>query len=199
MSKSKPHTQEQVGEILKELQSQTDRGTAIIAAAVMDDLLNQLITSRLIDLGSERHDSLFSRTNAPLSSFSSRIEMAFALGVLSNEARLGLHLIRDVRNAFAHRIEQIQFDHPEVAQMIQSRAMPLLKRLQKTNRDVYLDTFTAIAFIIYGTLSLSDFRIRPLEDTHSEPMLAILSRYSETVAAAVREVQEESSSLSPKL
>ena len=93
MSKSKPHTQEQVAAILKELQSQTDRGCAIIAAAVLDDLLNQLITGRLIDLGSERHEGLLKGANAPLSSFSSRIELAFALVIVSNPARLALHLI----------------------------------------------------------------------------------------------------------
>jgi Kef-type K+ transport system membrane component KefB len=50
MPKSKPHTQEQVAAILEELKSQTDRGTAIIAAAVLDDVLSQLLTARLIKL-----------------------------------------------------------------------------------------------------------------------------------------------------
>jgi hypothetical protein len=171
MSKSKPHTQEQVAAILKELQSQTDRGSAIIAAAVLGDLLNQLLTARLIKLGSDRHDSLFNRTNAPLSSFSSKIEMCFAIGVLSNEARLALHLIRDIRNEFAHRIEQIQFDYPAVAGMIQTRMLPALKRPGRTNRDMFIESFSAVAFILYGTLALRDIQIKPLEDTHTSQNL----------------------------
>lgn len=143
MPNSKPHTQEQVAAILEELKSQTDRGTAIIAAAVLDDVLNQLLTARLIKLGADRHESLFRRTNAPLSSFSSKIEMCFALGVLSNEARLALHLIRDVRNEFAHRIEQIKFDHPAVATMIQTRVLSALKKPGRSNRDMFIDSFSA--------------------------------------------------------
>jgi hypothetical protein len=38
--KSKTHSREQVAAFLEELKSQTDRGTAVIAAAVLDDLLD---------------------------------------------------------------------------------------------------------------------------------------------------------------
>jgi Kef-type K+ transport system membrane component KefB len=96
MSKPKSHTQDQVAATLEELKSQTDRGTAIIAAAVLDDILHQVLLARLIQLGSERHEGLFERTGAPLYSFSAKIEMCFAVGALSNQARLALHLIRDV-------------------------------------------------------------------------------------------------------
>jgi hypothetical protein len=194
MPKSKPHTQKQVAAILEELKSQTDRGTAIIAAAVLDDVLNQLLTARLIKLGSDRHDSLFSRTNAPLSSFSSKIEMCFALGVLSNEARLALHLIRDVRNEFAHRIEQIKFDHPAVATMIQTRVLSALKKPGRSNRDMFIDSFSAVAFIIYGSLVLADIRIRPLEETHSSQILEVLAAYSDVVKEAIRETQAKDQS-----
>jgi hypothetical protein len=111
---------------------------AIIAAAILDDLLNQLLTARLLKLGSDRHDSLFERTNAPLSSFSAKIEMCFAVGVISNSARFAMHLIRDVRNEFAHRIEQITFDHPTVANMIQTRILSGLGKPGRSNRDLFI-------------------------------------------------------------
>src|SRR5882762_1358039 len=62
--------------------------TAVIAAAVLDDLLEILLTARFMELSGERHDGLFKKIGAPLSSFSSKIEICFALGVISNEARL---------------------------------------------------------------------------------------------------------------
>jgi hypothetical protein len=191
MPKSKPHTQEQVAAILEELKSQTDRGTAIIAAAVLDDVLSQLLTARLIKLTSDRHDSLFKRT---LSSFFSKIEMCFALGVLSNEARLALHLIRDVRNEFAHRIEQIKFDHPAVATMIQTRVLSALKKPGRSNRDMFIDSFSAVAFTIYGSLVLADIRIKPLEETHSSQILEVLAAYSDVVKEAIREAQAKDQS-----
>jgi hypothetical protein len=146
---------------------------AIIAAAILDDLLNQLLTARLLKLGSDRHDSLFERTNAPLSSFSAKIEMCFAVGVISNSARFAMHLIRDVRNEFAHRIEQITFDHPTVANMIQTRILSGLEKPGRSNRDLFIDSFSAVSFIIYGTLAAGDLRIKPLEETHQQHFLEV--------------------------
>ena len=197
MSKPKSHTQDQVAAILEELKSQTDRGTAIIAAAVLDDLLHQVLVARLIQLGSERHEGLFERTGAPLSSFSAKIEMCFAVGTLSNQARLAMHLIRDVRNAFAHRIEQITFDHPTVATMIQARIMSSLKKPGRSNRDMFIDSFSAVAFIIYGTLSAKDIRIKSLEETHAAYFLEVLAGYSEVLREAIREVQVRDRNPSP--
>jgi len=65
MSKSTTHSQAQVAAFLEELKSQTDRGTAVIAAAVLDDLLGILLTGRFVELSGERHDGLFKKIGAP--------------------------------------------------------------------------------------------------------------------------------------
>ena len=118
----KIHSAEQITAFLDELKTQTDRGIAVITAAVLDELLQMLLIARFIKLGSQHKEALFDKIGAPLSSFSAKIELAFALGVISNEARLALHLVRDVRNKFAHRIEPLTFDHPEVAKLMETRA-----------------------------------------------------------------------------
>ena len=192
MPKSKTHTPEQIAAFLEELKSQTDRGTAVIAAAVFDDLLIQVLTARFIKLGSDRLESLFDRAGAPLSSFSAKIEMCFALGIINNSSRLALHLIRDVRNAFAHQIHQMTFGHPDVAEMIDSRALSELKKPGKSRRDMFLDIFTALSFTLYGTLSAADIRIKSLEQTHQDHFLDLLASYSEVLKAAVHEVRGSS-------
>jgi hypothetical protein len=123
--------------------------------------------------------------------------MCFATGVIGNEARLALHLIRDTRNAFAHRIEQITFDHPAVAAMIQTRILSALKRPGRSNRDMFIDSFTAVAFTIYGTLAMADIRIKPLEETHVPEILAMLSGYSDVLREAIRDVQAKDQNSSP--
>jgi len=50
------------------------------------------------------------KSNAPLSSFSSRIKMAYYLGKLSASARRDLETIRSVRNDFAHHPEHLDFE-----------------------------------------------------------------------------------------
>lgn len=48
--------------------------------------------------------------DAPLASFSARIRMAYALGIISKEMRADLDAIRDIRNVFAHAQKHITFD-----------------------------------------------------------------------------------------
>jgi hypothetical protein len=81
------HTPQQVQAILDEVKSQTDRGAPIVSAAVLDDILRMLILVRFVELSAARREALFEGINAPLSSFSARIEVAFATGIFSNNAR----------------------------------------------------------------------------------------------------------------
>src|SRR5262249_47141854 len=52
--------------------------------------------------------------NGALASFSSRIQVASALGLLTREQRANLDYIREIRNAFAHATKPIRFATPEI-------------------------------------------------------------------------------------
>jgi hypothetical protein len=94
--------------------------------------------------------------------------------------------IRDVRNKFAHRIEQISFDHPEVAPMIESRVSASLQIPGKKNRDKFIDTFSGLAVIIYGTLQI-DMRIKSVGETHQKEIIGFLTKVSEVAREATLE------------
>jgi DNA-binding MltR family transcriptional regulator len=160
MANAKVHTREQITALLDELKKQTDRGVAIIASAVLEEIVALMILHRLVDLGSERRDAMFAKPGAPLSNFSAKIEMAFALGLIPNQTRLALHLIRDVRNKFAHRIESLTFDDPEVANMIATRIPPTISG---TMRERFLAAFQSLSTVFYAIILLEDIRIKPLE------------------------------------
>jgi hypothetical protein len=179
MAKKSMHSAEQVAAFLEELSTQTDRGAAIIAAAVLDEVLELLLIARFIELSGERRDALFNKIGAPLSSFSAKIEIAHAVGVLGNDGRLALHLVRDIRNAFAHRVEQITFDHPDVASKLSARIQPNLKKMGRSNRQNFLDTFSAVALILYGTLAI-DIRLTSVGKTHTQHFLNLLAMAAET-------------------
>jgi hypothetical protein len=183
MAKTKLHGPEQVAAFLAEVNSQTDRGAAIVSAGVLDELLELAILARLIKISSDRHESLFKRTGAPLSSFSAKIEMSFALGIISNDARLALHLVRDIRNIFAHRIEQITFDHAEVRTMIDARATSSVKAMAVSYKQKFINNFQGIAFVLYGTLA-ADIRIKSLEETHQGHFLNVIMEAARISQAA---------------
>ncbi len=96
-----PHLKE-FNKFLVELDRETERGAALISCAMMDDLLERCIQSFLI----EHVDTgvLLEGFNAPLGSFSARILVAFALGLLSEREYRECQLLRKIRNAFAHGV-----------------------------------------------------------------------------------------------
>lgn len=90
----------------------TDRSCALISCTMVDNTLVMALRSRFVSMPETDFESLFYSPTAPLSSFSSRIRIAHAMGILSNQRRGRLDLIRKVRNAFAHSLRPILFAEP---------------------------------------------------------------------------------------
>lgn len=88
-------------EMLAEVKTETDRSCALILAANLENRLKDLLTDFLINMSPAALKEIFEGTN-PLSTFSSRITMAFSLGLLSEQEYHDLNPIRRIRNSFAH-------------------------------------------------------------------------------------------------
>jgi hypothetical protein len=98
-----------------ELLDASDRACAIIGAAYIERSLILLIQTRLRPLTKPESDALFFSHGATLKSFSERIEIAYALGLVSLKEKQALDAIRRIRNAFAHAIRPIDFENEHVA------------------------------------------------------------------------------------
>jgi hypothetical protein len=161
------HTAEEIKAVLEELNGQTDRGAAIIAASVIEELLAVIIQKRLLPLTSDLRRSLFERTNAPLSSFSAKIDLGLLLGLYSASAAKHLHILRECRNKFAHRIEALTFDHPEITKIM----APLLDEpafgAMESNRHRYLAVVQLNA-MLFVAMGYSDIRIVELGQTRPD-------------------------------
>jgi DNA-binding MltR family transcriptional regulator len=100
------------------LSSETPRGSVLMAAAFLDDRLKLLLAARLVN------DKKLSRRsfefNGPLGTFSSRIDFSYLLGLLPKNAHRDLHLIRSIRNKFAHVAAPIGFENPDVKPLCDS-------------------------------------------------------------------------------
>jgi hypothetical protein len=141
----------------KEIVEQSDRAAAITAASVLDALLEETILRRLMPLARDREEALFRGPNKPLATFSAKIEMAFALGLYSNEERLKPHRIRDIRNRFAHRIEPLKFSEPSIRALIRSARTTTPRRLNP--RQQFIGLVVGEILFFYAMLSTPDFRI----------------------------------------
>jgi len=95
------------------LGAETDRGAGLYAAAFLDARLEALFR-RFFVQREKVADDLLTGTGG-LSTFSARIDLAMLLGLASHSTWRDLHLIRKIRNDFAHSPETIGFSHDPVA------------------------------------------------------------------------------------
>jgi DNA-binding MltR family transcriptional regulator len=73
----------------------------IIGATFLEMLLENILREFLIDEEKRVTEELFDGYK-PLSTFSSKITMAYCLGLIYKSVHDDLHLIRKIRNEFAH-------------------------------------------------------------------------------------------------
>lgn len=105
-----PELQGPLGEILEfriALQVESDRATALMAAAFLEDYLSKLISCFMVK-NSTVNREIFSH-NGPLGTFSAKIDMAYMLALISPAVRKDLHLLRKIRNEFAHTAKPLEF------------------------------------------------------------------------------------------
>jgi hypothetical protein len=94
--------------LLAEFKKESDRAAVILVASLLDVALESLIRNSLVP-NPCREDELFDPPNAPLSSFSAKISFAHRLGLVSRKFSRDLHLIRKIRNEFAHNVRECTF------------------------------------------------------------------------------------------
>lgn len=104
------------------LTHESERGSAIVSASLMDEALEQLLKAKFVP-SAEKKDELFKGPYAPLEDFYAKIEFAYRMGLISVNQRTSMHLIRKLRNDFAHSSLRIDFK----AQSVRNRIEELFK------------------------------------------------------------------------
>ncbi|TDO69819.1 mannitol repressor [Halanaerobium saccharolyticum] len=148
------HDLEHIAELISEdifkfraiLLKETDRGSALMAASYLEDLLEKLLRKFFVD------DNLLSNNllngYGGLSSFKSKIDLAYLLGLISRRVKRDLNLIRKIRNEFAHSAENINFNSSSIN-----------NRCNELNYNIFNDDisgrnkFIRVVFGLAGVLS----------------------------------------------
>lgn len=105
-----PHIQD----IISELNEQSDRGAALVAAAIVDAAVARVLRCRIVEY-KDCEEILFWKEGAPLSTFSDRIKIARAVGCIGAYTEGHLDTVRRIRNQFAHSPLKIDFTHKLIA------------------------------------------------------------------------------------
>jgi DNA-binding MltR family transcriptional regulator len=99
----------EIKKIINDLLNRDDLNIAITAVSIVEAHLEKLLVSRLHRSDKDFTNRLF-ENRGPLSDFNSRILIAEAFGLLTRPLADELHLLRAIRNAFAHAKMTLTFD-----------------------------------------------------------------------------------------
>jgi DNA-binding MltR family transcriptional regulator len=96
------HVSKDVESALREIETDSDRAAAIVAATLVDEHLTLALRHSLHQNKSIANE-MFSNSG-PLGSFASKINLAFLIGIFSIKCHKELNTIKRIRNLFAHNL-----------------------------------------------------------------------------------------------
>ena len=135
--------EENIFALFDTFKNETDRGSAIVIHAYIDNLLNDFLKRRITD------EEVYVKEIEGQLSFYRRINLCYLMGVLSKEEMDELKLINEIRNDFAHDVDIKSFDENGITAKCNNLKIPSLTGLIKPgnlcSRDKY--TFAALSYI----------------------------------------------------
>jgi len=96
-----------LSEFLQYFQKETDRGAALVGAAMVESRLERLLNETLLDNFSKKE--LLTGVNAPMGTFNSKIKLCHVLGFITDKEAKEANLIRKIRNEFAHQLDELSY------------------------------------------------------------------------------------------
>ncbi|MBJ6361636.1 hypothetical protein ACFOQM_10100 [Paenibacillus sp. GCM10012307] len=138
-----------LSEFLGYFQNESDRGAALIGAAMVESRLERLLKQTLLDNFSK--EELLSGFNSPIGTFSSRIKLCHVLGFITDKEAREANLIRKVRNEFAHQLDDISFsDSPVCDYCLQLQAStPGDPKQEKRFRFLFVNSVVLLSLAIW--------------------------------------------------
>lgn len=103
--------------LFEEFEKESDRAAVILAVSLIDEALYSLLKAYLVPINSST-DEMFEGANAPIGTFSAKINMAYRLGLISTKFARDIHLLRKIRNSFAHDVYGCNFENGSVKSRI---------------------------------------------------------------------------------
>jgi DNA-binding MltR family transcriptional regulator len=118
--------------LLNQFKNESDRAAVILVASILDETLQTLLKSHLVPIPNS-DDSLFDNATSPLSTFSAKIDICYRIGLISGKFSRDIHIVRKIRNSFAHDIYGCSFENGSVISRIKEleNSFEISKRIEE--------------------------------------------------------------------
>ena len=178
----------------EEFGGESDRAAVILGAAKLDYILYQCLMKYLIPNPVSTDELLDG--DAPLSTFSAKINLVYRLGLIDAEFARALHLIRRIRNSFAHETTRCELNSGPHADRIKELATPVVrfskyksfkKAVFPEKEGIAGDFFAVLALLVIRLQGLYE-NITPLDMSSSYGMIPATIYEEETPSR--KQIQE---------
>ncbi|MFH1093356.1 MAG: MltR family transcriptional regulator [Candidatus Omnitrophota bacterium] len=142
---------EYFSKIQDELKTESDRAVAIIIGAEIDNALIKFLRENLRKKN-KNGISLFSST-APLGNFAARIEILYRLKIIDEIVHHDLHLLRNIRNKFAHGTHGLKFSSEKISKKIKE-----FKFISKFKKEKGIE-IPRVAFLLITAYLIGRFSV----------------------------------------
>lgn len=133
--------------------AESDRGAAVMAASLVEKALEDAVRSRFAKPEGDVADNWFEGINAPFRTFAAKISLGRALAIYGEHMEARLSLIKNIRNAFAHRMIPLDFSHPTLVEACLKLSHAPDRDKDRHMRAVFASACIALASVL-GQYSL---------------------------------------------
>ena len=117
---------------IKNYEDESDRAVIILAISFIENYLENTLKKRLVQHKSM--NKLF-EGYAPLATFSAKIDIAYAIGLIPENICTELHLLRKIRNISAHEDSKIDFSDTRIMNICNN--LIVSKGIKTTSNNFY--------------------------------------------------------------
>jgi mannitol operon repressor len=129
-----------------EFNKETDRGAALVGAALVDSRLESLLRGHL--LNEDIAEKLLSNSaGSPLGGFSARIKMCYALGLITEVEFKECEVIRRVRNQFAHQLHGLTYDDQQIADWCDN--LKAMTYMEGSARQRFINSVITLCMVLW--------------------------------------------------
>jgi DNA-binding MltR family transcriptional regulator len=128
---------QRVVELTRRVGELSQSATVLVACAVLDAEFERALKVIMRPLNSEMRSRLFDGYG-PLSSFSSKVDLAYALNITTDNVHANLVIIKSIRNKFAHTAEVLTLQSDSIQALYRKLKKPIDPK-KNNELDIFIE------------------------------------------------------------